>query len=266
MGEITALSKFHAAALALARRGKKIFPCKPASKEPACLRGFEAATTDAAQIDKWWREDRFRSVALATGQVNDIDVLDLDDGGETTVALLEEQYGPIPPSVEVISGGGGRHVYLKHIPGARNSIRGLGEGLDYKGDGGYVLVPPSIHPKTQRPYVYSVDTASEIATAPPWLVEQVIKLSAATNGNVSKSSEQWHAMFADGIGEGKRNSTLASVVGHLLRRQVDLTIAYELVLGLNALRCSPPLPAGEVVSIVESVGRSELKRRSAGNV
>jgi len=189
-------------------------------------------------------------------------VLDIDGGGETTLALLEERQGIISPSIEVISGNGGRHIYLRHVPGARSSVRGLGEGIDYKGDGGYVLVPPSIHPKSQRPYVYSVDCAGTIADAPEWLAALVVKM-AGTNGHANgKSAEDWRAMFAAGVGEGKRNSTVASLVGHLLRREVDLGVAYELALAFNNYRCAPPLTDGEVVGIVESIGKRELQRRN----
>lgn len=263
MAQVIALSRFHAAAIALAKRGVPVFPCLPASKYPAAPHGFKDATTDLGQINKWWREDMFRNVAFATGAVSDIDVLDIDDGGETVLALLEEQHGQLPPTIEVISGSGGRHVYMKHIAGARTNIRGLGDGVDFKADNGYVLVPPSIHPGSQRPYVYSVDCADAIAEAPEWLAALIQKLMAAngsSNGNC-KSAEEWHSIVASGVGEGRRNKTIASIVGHLLRRHVDLGVCYELALAFNAYRCTPPLTDGEVVTVVESIGKLELKRR-----
>ena len=70
--------------------------------------------------------------------------------GADTLRELEQQHGPLPATVECLTGGGGRHLYFKH-PGCaiRNSAGKLGSHLDIRGDGGYVIVPPSRHESGQ---------------------------------------------------------------------------------------------------------------------
>ena len=66
-----------ARALAYARHGWPVFPCKPGSKEPATAHGHLDATTDPARIADWWRAVPVRNVAIATGAPGP-DVLDID--------------------------------------------------------------------------------------------------------------------------------------------------------------------------------------------
>ena len=96
----------------------------------------------------------------------------------------------------------------------RNSAGKIAAGVDVRGDGGYVLAPPSIHP-SGRAYAWSVDTAGAIAAAPDWLLARITE-HANGNGKATPSSE-WRVLLADGIAEGTRDCTLAKLAGHLLR-------------------------------------------------
>ncbi len=97
--------------------------------------------------------------------VVDVDGLD----AEAALRRLEAEHGALPPTVEVITARG-RHIYFKwpQEP-VRNSAGKIGPHIDVRGDGGYVLSPPSIHPSGRR-YSWSVDSTSYIAEAPGWLV------------------------------------------------------------------------------------------------
>jgi hypothetical protein len=73
-------------------------------------------------------------------------VIDLDSGGDATLARLEREHGPLPPTLTATTGSGGRHLWFDHPGGlVPNSARRLGDGIDVRGDGGYVLVAPSRH-------------------------------------------------------------------------------------------------------------------------
>lgn len=138
-------------ALGLARRGLAVFPLKPRSKEPATPHGFKDATTDPATIAKWWNANPNYNIAVATGAVSGVFVIDVDGGeGEASLRRLIARYGPLPASIESITGGGGRHIWLKYAPGLGCTAKRLGPGLDTRGDGGYVVAPPSIHPSGRR--------------------------------------------------------------------------------------------------------------------
>ncbi len=132
-------------AQALVKLGFPVFPCVPRAKTPLTSRGFKDASTDPAQIDAWFAKHPNANIAIATGDLVVVDV----DGPLGEAALL--RFGALPVTVTVRTGKG-RHLYFKAPPGVeiRNSARRLGEQLDTRGVGGYVIAPPSIHPDGRR--------------------------------------------------------------------------------------------------------------------
>jgi hypothetical protein len=249
----------HDAALQLAQKGLAVFPCQPRGKEPACDTGLHAATTDVERIDRWWNAFPELNIGIATGVASGIFVLDIDgENGEGSLLKLEGEHGTLPPTVEAITGKG-RHCYFctgKHKIG--NSVGQIGVGLDIRGDGGYVIAPPSIHP-TSRPYAWSVDTARDFATAPDWLITMVIAAKGG-NGQAGKPLEHWHKVLTEPLCNGQRNATLASICGKLVHCGVrDVILLYDLVMCVNLARCEQPLPPDEVETIVISVMRSHFK-------
>lgn len=136
------------AAADYAENGFKVFPCKPRSKEPWTEHGCKDASDTEVKIFSWWKKRPNANIGLATG--DGIVVIDIDgDAGECTLAELEAAHGPLPETVSVRTGRG-RHFFFKTPRDFRNSVgktdAGLGLGIDVRGAGGYVVVPPSIHP------------------------------------------------------------------------------------------------------------------------
>jgi Bifunctional DNA primase/polymerase, N-terminal/Primase C terminal 1 (PriCT-1) len=245
----------------LAARGFPVFPCRVRGKTPLTPRGCLDATTDITIISRWRAKWPEANVAIATGGRSRLLVVDIDgDEGEASLRSLEAEHGPMPASVEVITGGGGRHIYLRMPDGGALSISAgkLGAGIDTRGSGGYVLAPPSRHP-SGREYVWSVDCADAIADAPAWLIE---KLAAPTNGHTATDPETWRKIIGDGVEEGQRNATLTRIAGLLFRR-LDPLVAAELAVCWNIAKCRPPLPPEEVKRILNSVAAREMKRRGA---
>ena len=153
-------------AMALAQKGMAVFPCRPQDKRPATANGLKDATTDLDIIRQWWRQEPQFNLAIATGAVSGIFVVDVDGlDAEVELRRLEAEYGGLPSTVEAITARG-RHVYFRspEIP-VRNSASKIAPGIDVRGDGGYVLAPPSIHPSGRR-YEWSVDCATALAEAP----------------------------------------------------------------------------------------------------
>jgi putative DNA primase/helicase len=111
------------------------------------------ATVDVDQIRRWWRTWPTANIAIATGAQSGIIVLDTDPrhGGDWAIIDVVEQHGPIDYVAHAITGGNGDHYYLRH-PGGRvlNGSNVLGPGLDIRGDGGYVIAPPSLHESGAR--------------------------------------------------------------------------------------------------------------------
>jgi Bifunctional DNA primase/polymerase, N-terminal/Primase C terminal 1 (PriCT-1) len=248
------MTSMHTAALQLAQRGLAVFPCQPRGKEPACDTGLHAATTNVERINRWWQAFPDLNIGVASG----VFVLDIDgENGEGSLLKLEGEHGALPPTVEAITGKG-RHCYFRSHGSIHNSVGQIGIGLDIRGDGGYVIAPPSVHP-SGRPYAWSVDTARDFATAPDWLHT----LIAANRNGATKGRplEHWHKVLTEPIRNGERNSTLASICGKLLHSGLtDGFLLYELIMCVNIARCEQPLPADEVETIVISVIRTHLKR------
>jgi hypothetical protein len=248
-------------ALALASRGLAVFPCRPWDKRPATANGLKDATTDHEKIGQWWLTEPQFNVAIATGAVSKIFVVDVDGlDAEGALRNLEAEHGELPATVEAITARG-RHLYFKTPEAAvRNTAGKIAPGLDTRGTGGYVLSPPSIHP-SGRAYCWSVDCAKAFAEAPEWLLQRI---AGPPNGNGRKppaSPSTWRALMAEGADEGCRNNAAASLCGYLLRRHVDAVLALEILQLWNATRCRPPLPAADIETIVNSIAGKEMTRR-----
>ena len=121
--------------------------------------------------------------------------------------------GALPATIEAITAKG-RHLYFRQPEQAiGNTVRRLGPGLDTRGDGGYVLAPPSVHPSGTL-YAWG-RTAGVFADAPGWLFEL---LAHHANGK-AKSLDHWHGTLTNQIPHGQRNATLASISGQALLSQ-----------------------------------------------
>jgi hypothetical protein len=131
-------------ALAYARAGWPVFPCRPGSKEPATRNGFHDATTDPEQIRDWWRRDPDRNVAIATGAPGP-DVVDVDvrEDGSGFAALKQAKRAGLVEGYHAIvrTPSTGLHLYFGGTAQRSGSIRG--RHLDFRSQGGYVVAPPS---------------------------------------------------------------------------------------------------------------------------
>jgi hypothetical protein len=145
-----------------ARSGHRVLPL--VGKRPPFDEWQRLASSDLAQIERWWRQYPDANVGLLCG-VRFV-VLDVDPrhGGDAALAQLEAQHGALPETARVATGGGGWHYYF-----AAGSVasRDLAPGLELRASGRQVVAPPSIHPETGREYVWIA--RSPIASLPGWL-------------------------------------------------------------------------------------------------
>jgi len=139
-------------ALAYARHGLAVFPLQYAGKIPMKgTHGHKDATTDESIIKRWFDPTgEKKNIGIATGSISGFWVLDIDprNGGEDSHQALKEEIGPLPCEWMVLTGGGGWHYYFKWNPAHPVKCGHLDgyEGIDLKGDGGYIVAPPSNHP------------------------------------------------------------------------------------------------------------------------
>jgi hypothetical protein len=246
-----------AAALEYAGYGWQVFPL--AAKRPRTRNGLKDATTDASRVRGWWKTWPGADLGVRTGAESALLVLDVDgDEGADTLFELEREHGTLASTATAITGVG-VHYYFKHPGGEiRNSAGKLGPGLDVRGDGGYVVAPPSRHASGRR---YEWDQHPEeagIAAAPAWMLE---RLTERPSGRARPTSE-WRALAANGVAAGARNHACARLAGHLLARGVDPFVCLELVTAWDAHRNRPPLGADEVSQTVRSIARAEARKWS----
>lgn len=140
-----------AAALAYAALGLPVFPCDPRTKAPLTPHGFKDASTDAAQIRKWWERNCDAMIGIATGRKSGFVAIDVDTAeshdadGHAALRRLFDEYGPFPSTVQASTATGGSHFLFAWDEGrpVRNRRGLLPRGLDVRGEGGYIVVPPS---------------------------------------------------------------------------------------------------------------------------
>jgi hypothetical protein len=235
-------------ALMIAAKGKPVFPCKP-DKSPYTPRGYKDATTNPGRVSAFFTKHLDALIGMPTGSLSDVDVVDVDriEALEDLEAeLVEYLWG----TLVVRTPSGGIHFYLKHSEGITNRTGTLPDGIDIRGEGGYVIVPPSRG--------YRVEKRSPIKPAPALLVEKLREKKANNNG--TRSSNQASTVDVDDtspIPEGRRNQTLTSIGGRLRGFGFGRAEIEDALLRTNAERCSPTLPEDEVRRIAASVARYE---------
>jgi putative DNA primase/helicase len=133
------------------------------------------ATVDPEKVNAWWQRWPLANIGVATGEPSGFIAIDVDVGGDATLADLEAEYGALPITMQAATGNG-RHILFARPSGVeiRNDAkRRLGPGLDIRGDGGYIVAPPSAH-ASGRTYRW-LDDEVRIAAMPAWLLERVRK-------------------------------------------------------------------------------------------
>ena len=237
------------AALDYARRGRPVFPLRPRSKLPATPNGCKDAKADAAP---WSRCPDF-NIGLATG--GGLVVLDVDDAD--SLHDLEQRYEQLPETVCAETGRGGEHYYFRSSQPIGCSAGKLGPGLDIRGEGGYVVAPPSIHENGRRYEWINPPGEVHVAQFPEWL--GVLLAPSSAQGKAQPSST-WQTL-AGGVGEGQRNAAAAKLYGYLLARRVDAVLARELLVAWDAKRNRPPLGREELERVCESIAGRERRKR-----
>jgi Bifunctional DNA primase/polymerase, N-terminal/Primase C terminal 1 (PriCT-1) len=234
----------------LAERGWRLFPCARRSKVPLLKRWPDLGSSNVETLRRWDAEFPGCNWAVVTGKDSGAFVLDVDgEAGRASLAALEGQHGPLTVTLVSLTGrdDGGEHRWFRYP--ADRELRGsagrLGEGLDIRAAGGYVIVPPSIH-ETGRPYQWG-EPQRPVADAPAWLIE-LLKSETVRPGIAPPKP---YGIFT----EGERNDGLARYGGKLRRKGAELPELEEKLLSANARQCEPPLEEIEVCKIAASIAR-----------
>ena len=248
-------------ALELASRGWRIHPIKQDKK--AILNEWQKiATTDETIIREWYEKWPQAGIGIATGAASNLVIIDIDvkDDGESGLLKLEQRFGNLPKTITVKTGGGGRQLYYSYPSDCeiRNKVRLLGiKGVDVRGEGGYVVAPPSLHPSGNR---YEWGTESEtIAELPQhWrfaLMKQAspdgVMIEAKPGGPKGPLRDRTKSFIRGGAEQGERNQRLYEAACELAGAGYTRDEA-EPYLTQGASRSTPPIDRSEVMATLSS--------------
>ncbi|MCC7433101.1 MAG: bifunctional DNA primase/polymerase [Methanoregulaceae archaeon] len=253
-----------------------VFPCAPGLKKPATENGFYDASLDPDVVARWFGEGSTYNVGIPTGAVSGGWVLDIDPGKGGTESLAKLTEGIELPSTPIArTGRGGLHYWWAMPDRKVKSTAGLMPGIDIRGDGGYVVVPPSALPEGSYEWIVA-----------PWDVP-----FAVCPGELLRRLEEAYQQGKDpdygdgargqgfdieaalrGVPEGRRDATLFQLASRLRADNVGMDSAITMI-ELAARNCNPPFDPREARKKVEWVYRkypagwsAEARQRVAGPV
>lgn len=257
------LSELGAAAVAYAEGGWAVLALKPRSKIPATKHGVDDATTDVDAIRSWWEEHPTCNVGIACGQASgglvaiDLDVEDDGIDGRDTLHDWESEHGELPDTLAAVTGGGGYHL-LFVVDGACPPSVNHESAVDIRGDGSYIVAPPSVHtsgatyawdigPDERDPAHATDNVLAFIASVRPDSMERKGKLKPP-KGPIRK---------------GSRNDTLYRTACSLQSLAYDDATITATIEAMNAKQCVPPLERSDVDKLLASALGHEKGRSFA---
>ena len=200
----------------------------------------ERATPE--QIKVWFEQFPTTNIGCATGAISGVIVIDVEKGGSID---------GFPKTVTAKTGGGGWHLYYKYPNRTiKNSTRKLAELTDVRGDGGYVVLPPSIH-ASGNAYEWITPPEDGFTDIPEDLLQRL------TESNPNK-------LDSVKVMEGMRNDTATKYIGKVLHHlPMDLwdSAGWAALKEWNAIEATPPLNEGELSLIFSSISQREEKSR-----
>lgn len=224
-------------------RGWPVFPVKNKKPRVEWAR-FQKELPTKEQLMRWLRFWPKTNIAIVTGEISNIVVLDIDAKykGHDTLNDLENKYGKLPLTAEVETGGGGKHLYFKY-PSFSVKNATIARGVEIKGDGGSVTCPPSLHESGKRYRWKAHPDQVGIAQMPDWLINLIQEEKPSSENNEGL------------ICEGSRNETLTRYAGTFRNQGLSEQQIFPILQSINRAICNPPLGDQEIAAIAKSIGK-----------
>ena len=236
------------AALKYAKSGLAVFPLEAQGKKPITANGLKDATTDLDIVRDMWGKYPYANIGMAcgaqSGGISAVDV-DVDDeigkDGIESLRIWEKKHGEFPDTARTITGRGGNHILFRSKGDTKSRVACL-DSIDIRADGGYIVLPPSVHPNgRQYEWECPIDWYG-IADAD----ESVIDLM-----NNGVEPDKTFKMPIK-VPSGERNSTLYKLACSMQARGNSDEAIEKAVFAENNARCDPPLEEDELRKIISS--------------
>lgn len=225
--------------------GWSVLPVRPEEKRPFMTNWLQYTKTRApkAMVESWFTNLAGAGVGVVTGKISNMVVLDVEHDCPFPIEDLLRKY---PTQMIAKSGGGGWHLFYQYpVNQSRvsNRVR-IFEGADLRADGGFIVLPPTMHPSGNR---YEWIKRGPLGAFPVALLD--LQAQPRVQG------EGWITEALRGVSEGGRNDTCARLAGYFFKKGMNADIVEALLLDWNE-RNEPPLPVHEVRTTIKSIERS----------
>ncbi|XDZ70319.1 bifunctional DNA primase/polymerase [Alphaproteobacteria bacterium LSUCC0744] len=245
------------AAQGLASFDWPVFPVNPDTKTPL-IRGWQdRATSEQSGVVELFKDYPLAAIGLVTGQKSGLVVIDIDERENFSGLQNFKNAGhKLPPTITASTPRGGVHLFFKapsvEVP---NSVSKIVEGVDIRGDGGYVIAPPSVTKWGQYRWTckYRIFQAGPLPLPEMFYVPIEQKRSFNDTGRSQKSLS---SRMLDHILEGSRNDEITKRCGLLVSRY-SANDALKMLEIINQKCCQPPLDQRELHQIFASISKRE---------
>lgn len=219
-------------------RGVSVIPVGSDKKPLVLWKEFQTRCATPDEIEAWWNKYPKANIGIVTGKISNLAVVDVEKGGDMTI---------FPETDTVATGGGGWHLYYSYVDGVENKARAY-ELTDVRGEGGYVVAPPSIH-KSGKPYK---------------LIKHVGRKPFPAHMFNLKPKTNWDLLMT-GVPEGSRNESMAKVIGRYMNAFHPTeweTNLWPFIVWFNQ-KNNPPLDERELRTIWQSIGKRAVSNNTA---
>lgn len=226
-------------------RGWSVLPVRPEEKRPFMTNWLQYTHSRASKetITSWFTNLSGAGVGIVTGKVSNVIVLDVES---TCPYPIEDILKKYPTQLISRSGSGGYHLFYQYptnVPKVANRVR-IFDGADLRADGGFIVLPPTIHSSGRRYEWVSEGVPGRFPVA---------LLDLRSQPKVQ--SDGWITEALRGVSEGGRNDACARLAGYFFKKGMTYDIVESLLLDWNE-RNDPPMPTKEVRTTIKSIERS----------
>lgn len=225
--------------------GWSVLPVKPEEKRPYMTNWLQYTHERATDkmVENWFRSLSGAGVGAVTGKISNIVVLDVENYCPTSIEDLLKKY---PTQMVAKTGSGGYHLfyqYPRNVGKISNRVK-IFEGADLRADGGFIVLPPTIHPNGNK---YEWIKKGPLGAFPMAFLDLESKPTIQNEG--------WIVEALRGVSEGGRNDTCARLAGYFFKKGMSYDIVEAMLLEWNEHN-DPPMPIKEVRTTIKSIERS----------
>jgi hypothetical protein len=234
-------------------RGFSVIPVAKGTKRPALVswKEFQERHATDEELTAWFGNGNQNAIGIVTGVISGIAVVDLDSP-EAVEFSMSHNF----PSAPLVKTGKGYHAYYRYTPGVRNfQKRDDLPGIDLRGDGGFVVAPPSVHALGHLYHWVEGKGLDDLPLAEiPTIVLAERPEDKASIRNLYKGTEK-----------GSRNDSLARLAGSWVNDGLSFDECLEMAHAWNS-KNNPPLPTREIERTVRSIFERHHSRTMSGLV